>query len=229
MKKYLIGFSLGILGCTSLVCLSEENKNGSKVITVAPAGEFKNIDVNKSNEAIQRLRSKDSKIQAAESAEMEKNLGDYNPRAIVQLAVYFRDNQQYEKAARYFWFAQLRCEIDIIISQDNSVSGVHSEFSTAINTFESSSESIPETLPPEIEKKMDAAADYFRKPEKMEEIINLDKKTPRNYDQRWIMFSSHHYFATAAGLEDHKLFVSSPQLVKDAAEQAYKKILTMCN
>ena len=141
-------------------------------------GDYAKIDVKSSNQAIGALQG-DSIDKADEMAEkMEKALGNYNPPALVQLALYFKEEGQTQKAYRIFSLAYMRAKIDVQASNDRSTGDIRL---ILLSTF--AQHTLYTELSPAAESTIKGFQAYLKA--NGLKIVQLDRATPRNYDTRW--------------------------------------------
>lgn len=149
-------------------------------------GEYAAIDIKKSKDARQILLGKKSDDKTAMARQMESNLGDYNPEALVELGIYYMLQKDFRKAAIYTRLGLLRAAIDIKASQDLSLTDV-------IPALQGSIEDANSQLTSEEKAIYKNAFKDFAK-----DVIPLDEKTPRSYDNRWASLHSMGAFANEA-------------------------------
>ena len=171
--------ALASLGCLLGVAVSHT----TETIPVVPKGEYAQIDTRLANETIQVLArgTIEEKRKAIES--IKGSPDRYAPPVFYLLSsVLFEDGKK-EEAAFWFYAGQLRARFDANrcadISAREAVAALNEQYGTPINQF------------------------MFERLAKLEELIlqvvEWDKKTPHNYDHRWI--NLHGMDAVMSGLD----------------------------
>lgn len=148
-----------------------------------PQGEYAAIDVKKSQTAKEIFAGNKAGDKVAIANQMESNLGDYNPEALVDLGIYYLSQKDFRKAVIYTRLGLLRANIDVKASQDLSLADV-------IPMLKSGIENAVAKLTPEEKVLYHNALKDFAK-----DVILLDTKTPRHYDIHWASLHSMGAFA----------------------------------
>lgn len=138
-------------------------------------GIYATIDIKKSHAALVVFSSGTSTEKANMAQEMEAHLSDYNPAALFGLGIYYYhlDNPRYAVITS---LAEIRSTIDGVAALDNDA--------TALNVIQKlQTEYLNYTG---IMSNTAAIKHLKLLKASLAEAVNLDKKLPRNYDQRWI-------------------------------------------
>lgn len=135
-------------------------------VFVEPQGEFSEIVMEPSMGEFNRLLKKDHKAIERVMA----NPGNYNPPVLYALSYALFETGRKDEAPQWFYFGQLRARSDGNKSLDPSaaqgVDVMNQEFGDPINQY--------------------ALGDLAKLEMTVNRVLELDAKTPRNYDPRWI-------------------------------------------
>lgn len=160
-------------------------------VVIQPTGEYATIDVAASTEAFEILTKKTPATSAeldAVAQRVEENLGDYNPFAIIGLGSYYLDKGDLDKFGLYTRFALFRLVVDIKLAKDPSVESIIEIVQDLIATI------IKEVYLSKGGTANQALEALYKA---VNQVISLDKATPRNYDARWPSLHSIGAFSNA--------------------------------
>ncbi len=151
-------------------------------IVVAPAGEYAPIDTRLARATIEILQKGTAKEKQKAIEEVQAHPENYAPPVFYLLSAVLLDSGKKDEAAFWFYAGQLRARFDANRCADESAAGavgiLNDEFGPAINSY------------------------TFRDIPKLEalipKVVEWDRKTPHNYDRRWI--NLHGMGATISGL-----------------------------
>lgn len=150
-------------------CAAKTNTTDS-VQTVSPQGEYSKVNTSNSNEANKLLLNGSKKEKQKTIKEIQEHPDQYAPPVFYALSSVLFGEGKKDEAAFWFYAGQLRARYDANrcadISARSAVSALNQQFGTPINqyTFQDL---------PKLEKLIPR-------------VIEWDKKTPHNYDHRWI-------------------------------------------
>lgn len=138
--------------------------------TVTPQGEFARIDTRLANETMQILTKGTTKEKRNAIAKITANPENYAPPVLYALSNVLFANGKKDEGEFWFYAGQLRARVDANICLDSSakqaVSVLNQNYGTPINQY------------------------TFQNLPKLEELIpkvvEWERKTPYNYDRRWI-------------------------------------------
>lgn len=164
----------------SSILLLSSYLHAEKVI-VPPQGEYATIDTKESNRLLDTLLDSESsaKLKFSIANQIDKDPGNYIPIVLMAAGIYYLQHDL-DKAALYCRAASFRTIVDIEWAQDSSL------------------QDVPGIIHHNIQK---AVAKHITTPQQKEawlkslqkatrELIAWDKKTPRNYDRRWVCLHS---------------------------------------
>lgn len=158
----------------------------AQTVAVAPKGEYAQIDVRLTNEAIEAL-SRGSAVERRKTvANIQTHPDRYEPPALYALAdALFRDGKK-DEGAFWFYAGQLRARFDANrcadVSARQSVHALTYSYGPLVNQY--AFQDIP---------KLEAL---------IPKVIEWDRNTPHNYDHRWI--NLHGMNAMMVGLGEKK-------------------------
>ena len=154
----------------SSFCLLATHVAASDTKIVTPRGEFAQIDTRLANKTVQILAKGTTDKKQGAIAKIKANPENYAPPVLYALSnVLFADGEK-DEAAFWFYAGQLRARIDANICADSSarqaVGVLNLHYGTPINQY--TFQDIPklEKLVPK--------------------VVDWERKTPYNYDRRWI-------------------------------------------
>lgn len=138
--------------------------------TVTPQGEFAKIDTRLANETIQILAKGTKEEKRNAIARIKANPENYAPPVLYALSNVLFANGKKDEGAFWFYAGQLRARVDANICADSSamqaVSVLNQNYGTPINQY--TFKNIPELE------------------ELIPKVVEWERKTPYNYDRRWI-------------------------------------------
>jgi hypothetical protein len=177
---------------------------------VEPKGIYSNIDVSKSNLALQTLVEGNIEEQNKIATELLNNPNAYNPTALYALSAFLFRNNRKEEACFWFYVAQLRARFDANLCLDNSAkSGVavlNQTFGPQINEY--------------IFKDIEQLKNIVKK------VVEFVKSNEEKYDHRWLAL--HGMNAMMAGLdEDDVKSKKNPKIIEPETKWAEIKEKTI--
>jgi hypothetical protein len=139
-------------------------------VAVRPIGVYAEIDIQLTSAAVQTLSTGSNAAKAKVIATVQENAKEYAPPAFYALSKALFDEGQKDEGAFWFYAGQLRGRFDANRCADASareaIDVLNDEYGTPINQY------------------------MFQRPGKLakliDRVVDWDKKTPHNYDPRWI-------------------------------------------
>ncbi len=169
MGKYRCGaFAIAMLA--GAIGITATNLASADSVTVQPSGEYALIDTRLASETLQVLANASAEDKQKTIAQIKASPDKYAPPVFYALSSVLFEGGEKDQAAFWFYAGQLRARFDANrcadISARESVAALNEEYGTPINEY---------TLQnlPKLEKLV-------------LQVIEWDKKTPHNYDHRWI-------------------------------------------
>ncbi len=151
---------------------------------IEPKGVFKEIDVERHNEAIEILNGDKRKPKAEVVDTIINNPNYYNPPVLYALSRELYNQNKQDEAMYWFYLAQLRARYDANLCMDNSakqgVSILNSKYGTEINKY--------------------AFQDIDKLEETVVKVVAFVRENEENYDHRWL--NLHGMWATMAGIDE---------------------------
>lgn len=156
-----------LLGLLGMLMMSPVSANTT---AVKPAGEFAKIDTRLANETIQVLNSGTAEEKRKTIAQIKARPENYAPPVFYALSSALFSNGEKDDAAFWFYAGQVRARVDANICADASarqaVSVLNRQYGAPINQH--AFQDIP---------KLEAL---------VSRVVDWERKTPYNYDRRWI-------------------------------------------
>lgn len=153
-----------------LAWASAGNAQAQKTITLAPRGEHAQIDVQLTNDTMRQLLGADEAERQHAARQVQSAPQRYAPPVFYALSAALMQLQQPERAMFWFYAGQLRGRFDANrcadISARQAIAVLNERFGTPINQYAFK-------RLPLLEKTV-------------AEVIDWDRKTPHDYDHRWI-------------------------------------------
>jgi len=170
------------------------NSISAEDIVVSPQGQYAEIDVYESNDLMEILNNNYDdlfgwKKKAART--INQAPGSYHPPALMAAGIYYLKQKDFEQAAPLCIGALSRTDIDILISKDKTVGDA--AFILMLQLENAICESIF------TDQELKKWNDVYNKAFFNFEI--WDRKTPRNYDDRWIRLHSMRAFTDSTFTE----------------------------
>ena len=167
----------------SLICMLVSVQSWAQTVNeIRPMGDYATINVRKDMEIMELLSndkvSKKEKLVVVQ--EIEENAGDFNPAVLASLSCYYLSNKDLKKGAFWARAALFRTIVDVKIHYDPSIEGISRMFYRGI----------AETGNKVIKTKAEQAKFISELKFAGAKIIDWDKRTPRNYDDRWVCLHS---------------------------------------
>ena len=166
----------------ALIALSAPGADAQETVTLAPTGAYAAIDTSLATRVIQDLTQPGT---AREQAVRDVTVApqNYAPPVFYQLSSVLFDEGHRDDAAFWFYAGQLRARFDANRCTDPTaaaaVSALNEQFGTPINQY------------------------MFQDPDRLaalvEKVVDWDRATPHDYDQRWINL---HGMAAVTGAMD---------------------------
>ncbi len=184
----------GLLLCFLFV--SASSKAVARDIIVKPVGEFAKIDSSLCNKTIDELKSASTETRNKAIADIKAAPDKYAPPVFYLLSsVLFQEGKK-DDAMFWFYAGQLRARYDANrcadISARSGVGVLNMQFGTPINQY--------------------AFTDIPRLKELVSKVVEWDRKTPHNYDHRWInLHGMEAMLSGMEGKEDPNLKMSLPE------------------
>lgn len=176
------------------IAIAQPNAALAKDIVVESTGEYAKIDTALLKEAMTKLRSADKAVRLQEIAEIKAHADKYAPPVFYLMSnVIFNDADKADTSAKddaAFWFyaGQLRGRFDANRCADKSArSGIavlNMEYGGPINRY------------------MFMQSDLDKIENLVPEVVEWDKTTPHNYDQRWLNLHGMNAMITSLDSED---------------------------
>lgn len=194
----------------------EHWENGkSDFVFVEPEGIYAKIDVQKDVDALKVFSFGKPEEKKELAKKIRDNLGDYAPPVLLALSAYDVNTGNIKDGALLFNLAEIRLLIDrLSASADNSLGDVYDLM--GYQYFESIQKSLNN-------KKTVTTFETDVK-QSFAEAVDLDKKTPRAYDQRWIYLLGINVYTTSLKSADDKTDIDNDTLVKVADKKEQEKI-----
>lgn len=141
-------------------------------IIVPLSGEFKKINTDSMNEAIKKLKSSDKAVRTKAVAEIKEHADKYPPPVFYLLSNVLFNEGDKDDAAFWFYAGQLRGRYDANrcadVSARSGIGVLNMEFGGPINRY------------------MFMQSDLSKIEKLIPKVVEWDKVTAHNYDQRWI-------------------------------------------
>ena len=164
--------------------------------------EYTTIDIAKSRAAIVILTNEDKAKARIKASEMEQNLGDYNPIALIQLALFYKYDHQLDKSFTTFALAYLRAQIDTNANLNKTTLDIAPKL---VDLFFDINGNIRPTL--KQQNISNQAANYVYT--NYQKILELDAQTPRNYDIRWSSLSGSDFTLSKPKIDMEKVYYAT--------------------
>lgn len=159
-----IAVGIGIIGLLATQGAVADTK------TVTPQGEFAQIDTRLANETMQVLAKGTTEEKQVIISKIKANPENYAPPVLYALSNVLFTNGEKDEGAFWFYAGQLRARVDANICADSSarqaVGVLNRNFGAPINQY--TFQDIP---------KLEAL---------ISRVVDWERKTPYNYDRRWI-------------------------------------------
>jgi hypothetical protein len=178
--------------------------------TVAPQGEFAQVDTRLAKETIQILAKGNTKEKQNVIGKIKANPENYAPPVLYALSNVLFANGEKDEGAFWFYAGQLRARVDANICTDSSarqaVSVLNQNYGTSINQY------------------------MFQDIPKLEELIpkvvDWERKSPYNYDRRWINLHGMVAMMSGLGAKDKDTSQTSLSFPKDQWSDIAEKTRT---
>jgi hypothetical protein len=161
--------------------------------TIAPSGEYAQIDVRLSNEALISLTRGSAGEKQKTAERIEARPEDFAPPVFYALSRVLFDRGRKDEAMFWFYAGQLRARFDANrcadISATEAVAVLNREYGPVINQY--------------------AFKDIAKLEELIPRVVEWDRKTPYSYDHRWI--NLHGMGSILSGLEPDRRALSLPK------------------
>ena len=181
---------------------------GTEVVT--PRGEFAQIDTRLATETIQILAKGTAEEKQSTISKIKANPGNYAPPVLYVLSNVLFANGEKDEGAFWFYAGQLRARIDANICADLSarqaVGVLNQNFGAPINQY---------TL-----------QDIPKLEELIPKVIEWERKTPYNYDRRWINLHGMGAVMSGMGVQNKDPSQSSLSYPKDQWNDIAEKTRT---
>lgn len=142
----------------------------SETKAVKPSGEFAQIDTRLANETIQILNSGTAEEKQATIARIKARPQDYAPPVLYAVSSALFASGEKDEAAFWFYAGQVRARVDANICVDatarQAVSVLNRQYGAPINQH--------------------AFQDIAKLEALVPRVVDWERKTPYNYDRRWI-------------------------------------------
>ena len=179
MKTAFFFFSL-TFGVLTICNAQTQNK------VIEAKGIFKEIKVDKQNEVIKNLQSKDKTQRKSIIEAILKSPNDFNPPVLYALSRELFQQSNKDEATFWFYTGQLRARYDANLCMDNSakqaVSILNDEYGPEINKY--------------------AFQDIDKLKKTVIKVVDFVRTNNENYDHRWI--NLHGMWAVQVGLDNAK-------------------------
>lgn len=187
--------TVAIAGLAAIaIAIEQPNEALAKDIVVESTGEYAKIDTTLLKEAMTKLRSADKAVRLQEISEIKAHADKYAPPVFYLMSnVIFNDADKADTSAKddaAFWFyaGQLRGRFDANRCADKSArSGIgvlNMEYGGPINRY------------------MFMQSDLDKIENLVPKVVEWDKTTPHNYDQRWLNLHGMNAMITSLDSED---------------------------
>jgi hypothetical protein len=167
-----------------------------------PSGEYAQIDVRLSNEALLSLAKGTAGEKQKTAERIEAHPEDFTPPVFYALSRVFFDDGRKDEAMFWFYAGQLRARFDANrcadISARQAVAVLNREYGPSINRY--------------------AFKDIAKLEELIPRVVDWDRKTPHSYDRRWI--NLHGMGAISSGFEPDRQALSLPKDQWDSIAEA---------
>lgn len=172
-----------IVGIFTLsICILPCAQVSADTVTIAPAGDYATIDTLRTNQVLQVFAKGTPLEKRAAAEEVVAHSENYAPPVLYALSKALFEDGNKDEGAFWFYAGQLRARFDANRCTDNTakaaVGSLNNRYGPQINQY------------------------MFRDVPKLEalipEVVAWDRKTPHNYDHRWI--NLHGMTAMMAGL-----------------------------
>ena len=178
--------------------------------TVTPQGEFAKIDTRLANETIQILAKGTTEEKRNVIAKIRANPENYAPPVLYVLSNVLFANGKKDEGAFWFYAGQLRARVDANICVDSSarqaVSVLNQNYGTPINQY--TFQNIPELE------------------ELIPKVVEWERKTPYNYDRRWINLHGMDAMMSGLGAQSKDTSQASLSYPKDKWNEIAEKTRT---
>ena len=168
--------------------------NNEQVHIVPPRGVYAEIDTTREMAAIAKLLGDSENEKAATAAELMQNSDRYAPVVFFPLATYLFQQGQADEATFWMYAGRIRTWYDIRRCTDTSVG----DALTILN------DRLPEIL------RLAQFEDLEKAKSIVQKAVEWDRKTPYNYDPRWIALHGIRYF-TPVPDEGHDSPLTTPE------------------
>ena len=146
------------------------NVNAQTSKEVKRKGIYKEIDVQKHNELIEKLSSENNELQQQAINTILETPNDYNPPVLYALSKVLFNQDKKDDATYWFYVAQLRARYDANLCMDNSakqgVSILNNQYGPEINKY--------------------AFQDIDKLEKTVTKVTDFVRNNKENYDHRWL-------------------------------------------